>query len=180
ATNADSSSISIKNDRENVTLGGVVSAIREVTTRKKDVMAYVTIEDMKGSVTVIFFAEIYRKSFDLLHSDDPIIIKGVIDAGEEGVKIIAYEVSTLSDDMALSSCRAVRFKIDVSEKTPDDIDILYALLLKHRGKSDGFIHIMDDQSEVVIYLGNDFRLELSDSLTEEADRILGVGSTQYF
>jgi DNA polymerase-3 subunit alpha len=180
ATNADSSTISLKKDRENVTLGGVVSGIREVTTRKKDVMAYVTIEDMKGAVTVIFFAEIYRKSFDILHSDDPIIIKGVIDAGEEGVKIIASEVSAMSDDMALSSHRAVRFKIDVSEKTSDDIDILYELLLKHRGKSDGLIHIMDDQSEVVIYLGNDFRLELTDSLKEDADRILGVGSTQFF
>jgi DNA polymerase-3 subunit alpha len=176
--NTDSSKIGEKRDRENVAFGGVVSGIREVTTRKKDVMAYVTIEDLKGSITVIFFADIYRKAFGLLHSEDPIVIKGVIDAGEEGVKVIASEVSILGDEMGKPH-HAVRFRIDLAEASSADIDKLNKLFQHHRGKSDAYIHIMDDQSEVVIYLGKDFQLELSEHLKEETDRILGNGATQF-
>ena len=177
--NADSSTINEKKDRDNVSFGGVVSAIREVTTRKKDVMAYVTIEDMKGSITVIFFADIYRNAFGLLHSEDPVLIKGSIDAGEEGVKVIASEVNALSEEID-KSYRAVRFRIDVEMSSEDKILQLNQLLNQHKGRCDGYIHIVDDQSEVVIYLGKDIRLELSDQLKLEADRILGNGATQYF
>ncbi len=178
--NTDSSSINEKKDRENIAFGGVVSAIREVNTKKKEVMSYVTVEDLKGSITTIFFPEIYRKAFDLLHGDDPVLIKGVVDAGEEGVKVIASEVSALGDEMDKPDYQAARFKINIARSTSQDIERLHQLLNQHRGKCDGYIHIMDDQSEVVIYLGDDFRIELTNQLKEAADNIIGHGSTQYF
>jgi DNA polymerase-3 subunit alpha len=179
-TNTDSSAVNEKKDRENITFGGVVSAIREVNTKKKEIMSYITIEDLKGSITTIFFPEIYRKAFDLLHGDDPVLIKGLVDAGEEGVKVIASEVSAIGVEMDKPDYQAVRFKVDIARSSSEDIEKLYQLLSQHRGKCDGFIHIMDDQSEVVIYLGDEFRLELSGQLKEFADNILGHGSTQYF
>jgi len=178
--NSDSSTINEKKDRENIAFGGVVSAIREVNTRKKEVMSYVTIEDLKGSITAIFFPDIYRKAFGLLHGDDPVLVKGVIDAGEEGVKVIASEVSALGEEMEKPNNQAVRFRIDINKSSSEDIEKLYHLLSQHRGKCDGYIHIMDDQSEVVIYLGNDCRIELSNQLQEAADSILGYHSTQFF
>ena len=42
-----------------VILAGIVSNIREVTTKRKDTMAYITLEDLKGSVSVIFFPDVY-------------------------------------------------------------------------------------------------------------------------
>ena len=57
--NVDTSSINDKKDRDTVAFGGVVNNIREVTTKKKEVMAYITIEDLRGSVTVICFADLY-------------------------------------------------------------------------------------------------------------------------
>ncbi|MCX5836391.1 MAG: DNA polymerase III subunit alpha [Deltaproteobacteria bacterium] len=178
--NSDSSTINEKKDRENISFGGIVSAIREVNTRKKEVMSYVTIEDLKGSITVIFFPDIYRKAFGLLHGDDPVLVKGVIDAGEEGVKVIASEVSALGEEMEKPNYQAARFRIDINKSSSEDIEKLYHLLNQHRGKCDGYIHIMDDQSEVVIYLGNDCRIELSNQLQEAADSILGHHSTQFF
>jgi DNA polymerase III subunit alpha len=178
--NTNSSTINDKKDRDAVSFGGIVSAIREVTTRKKDIMAYVTIEDFRGSISVIFFSDIYRKAFALLHTEDPVLVKGIIDAGEEGVKVIASEVSPLGEEMMKPSYNAVRFLVDVAKSSLEDIEKLNRLLSQHRGKSDGYIHIMDDQSEVVIYLGREARFDLSNHLKEAADGILGSGSTQFF
>jgi DNA polymerase-3 subunit alpha len=176
--NVDTSSINDKKDREAVVFAGVVSNIREVTTKKKDIMAYITIEDLKGSVTVIFFADIYRSAFGLLHSEEPVLIKGTIDAGEEGVKVIASELTALAN-AGEQPYNTVHFFIDVTKSSFEEIEFLNILLKSHKGKYDGFIHILNSKSEVIVYLGKECRLELTDNLKEEADRILGAASTRY-
>jgi DNA polymerase-3 subunit alpha len=177
-SNVDTLSINDKKDRETVIFGGVVSNIREVTTKKKDVMAYITIEDLKGSVTVIFFADIYRSSFSLLHSDEPVLIKGTIDAGEEGIKVIASELTALAN-AGEKPFNSVHFFIDVLRSSPDDILLLNRLLSKHSGDSDGYIHIINGRTEVVIFLGKESRFKLSNHLKEETDRLFGEGSTHF-
>jgi DNA polymerase-3 subunit alpha len=179
-TNCDSSTISEKNDRDNISFAGIVSSIREVTTRRKELMAYVTIEDFKGSTTAIFFADIYKKAYDLLHSEEPVLLKGIIDSGEESIKVIASDVSVLGEEMNKSPYKEVRFRIDLTKSSIPDIDDFHKLLKLHPGKSDAYIHIMDDQCEVVIYLGNDFRVELTNHLKDTADSFLGYTATQFF
>jgi DNA polymerase-3 subunit alpha len=176
--NVDTTRINERKDRDIVIFGGVVSNIHEVTTKKKDVMAYITIEDLIGSVTVIFFADIYKKAFGLLHSEEPVLIKGTIDAGEEGVKVIASEVSALSN-ASEKSFNEVHFYIDVSQTSSERVAELNALLYNHRGKCNGFIHIINGKSEVTVYLGKECRLEITDKLKHEADQLLGSDATRY-
>ena len=177
--NADSSSIAEKKDKEVLIFGGIVSNIREVTTtRKKEIMAYVTVEDFKGSVTVIFFAELYKTAYDLLHSEEPILIKGILDVGEDGFKVIASEATPLAD-AAGQAFNTVHFMVDVTKASPDDIKSLGQLVKRHRGSCDGFIHLLDDRYETVVYLGENSRLAISDQVKREADHILGAGTTRF-
>jgi DNA polymerase-3 subunit alpha len=176
--NVDSSNISDRKDRDTVAFGGVVNNIREVTTKKKEVMAYITIEDLRGTVTVICFADLYNKAFGLVHSEEPVLIKGTIDAGEEGVKVIASEIIPLSD-AAEQPYDVVHFSIDASRSSAIDIDSLHKLLINHKGKCDGFIRIVNSNNEVIVYLGRDFQLELTDRLKAETDRLLGTGATRF-
>ena len=48
-------------DKDTVTVAGIVSQKREIPTKKKDTMAYVTIEDLKGSYTGIVFCRYIQK-----------------------------------------------------------------------------------------------------------------------
>ncbi|MGO9137410.1 MAG: DNA polymerase III subunit alpha [Syntrophales bacterium] len=176
--NVDTSSINDRKDRDTVSFGGVVNNIREVTTKKKEVMAYVTVEDMRGSVTVICFADLYNKAFGILHSAEPILIKGAIDAGEEGIKVIASDIIPLSDAVE-QPYDVVFFSIDTSKSSAIDIESLHKLLIYHKGKSDGFIRIVNGNSEVIVYLGQDLQLALTDELKAETDRLLGAGATRF-
>jgi DNA polymerase-3 subunit alpha len=176
--NVDTTRINDRKDRDIVIFGGVVSNIHEVTTKKKDVMAYITIEDLKGSVTVIFFADIYKKAFGLLHGEEPVLIKGTIDAGEEGVKVIASELSALGN-ASEKPFNEAHFYIDVSHTSSELITELNKLLHNHRGKYEGFIHIINGKSEVIVYLGKDCRLAITDKLRDESDQLLGLGATRF-
>ncbi len=178
-TDTDSEGITEKRDKESVTLGGIVSDIREVATKKKETMAYVTIEDMKGSVNVIVFPDLYRKAFSIFHGEEPVLIKGTLDVNEESVKVIASDAIILSDSLE-EPFSSVHFTVDVAKSAGKDIELIKKLLQKHKGKYDGYIHlIVADKSETVIYLGKDLKLDISDDIKREADNILGPGTTQF-
>jgi DNA polymerase-3 subunit alpha len=176
--NVDTASINDKNDRDTVAFGGVVSNIREVTTKRKEVMAYITIEDLRGSVTVICFADLYGKAFGLVHSEDPVLVKGAIDAGEEGIKVIASEIIPLGDAVE-QPYDVVHFTVDASRTSAADIESLHKLLTHHKGKCEGFIRIVNGNSDIIVHLGRDLQIELTDKLKEEGDSLLGAGATRF-
>ena len=60
-----------------------------------------------------------------------------------------------------------------------DIESLHKLLTNHKGKCDGFIRIVNGNSEVIVYLGRDLQIELTDKLKGEADSLLGAGATRF-
>jgi DNA polymerase-3 subunit alpha len=176
--NADSSTLSGKTDHEAVLLAGIVSNIREVTTRRKETMAYVTLEDLKGSASVIFFPDVYRSAYELLHGEEPLLIKGTLDVAEDSNKVIAAEVLLLAT-AAEKPYRAVYFTIDVQKSSEEDITTLGQRLKHYPGKCDGFIRLLEGRSETVIYLGEDMKLDPSLPLKREVDLILGTGASQF-
>ncbi|MFZ2394659.1 MAG: DNA polymerase III subunit alpha [Smithella sp.] len=179
-TNADSGNLNTKNDKDTVTVAGVVSGISEKTTKRKDIMCYVTLEDLQGSINIIFFAELYKKYYSFLHEEEPIVVKGTLDigGGEETPKIIALEVTSLSKSLE-NPYKQVRFMVDASKVSTESLSSFISSMKKFQGKYEGYMHIMNGKSETIVYLGDDFHLDINDKLKKEADGILGEGATIY-
>jgi len=55
-------------------------------------MAYVTIADMHGTVEAVVFPDVYEAARDLLKDDNPIVVLGYAERGEDSVKIIAETI----------------------------------------------------------------------------------------
>jgi DNA polymerase-3 subunit alpha len=62
------------------TLAGIVSWIRPHITRKGDLMAFVHLEDVQGSIEVIVFPRTYANTRDLWQEDKILVVRGKIDA----------------------------------------------------------------------------------------------------
>ena len=141
-------------------------------------MCNVTLEDLQGSVNIIFWADTYQKFYSLLHSEEPIVIQGIVDIGDESPKIIAQEVVPLSKSME-NPYKQVRFMINADKATPENIMSLNEAIKKYSGKYEGYMHIINGKSETIVYLGDQSRLDISDKLKKEVDGILGEGTTTY-
>ena len=176
--NADTESILARKDKESVVFGGTVSNIREITTKKKDIMAYVTIEDMKGSATVIFFSDVYKKALTLLKGDGPVLIKGILDVAEDSVKVIASEALPLSEITANPN-EFAEFTLYFSKTSSDTLESLKEVINRHRGGHDCYIHLINGSYEVIVYLGINNKVEISEKLRREADQILGSNATKF-
>jgi len=178
-TDADSERIAEMHDKDSVTVAGIVSHKREVPTRRKEMMAYVTIEDLKGSYTGIVFADTYRNFRELLDSDAPLLFKGTLDVTEESSRLVIAEVHRLADYDGISF-NSIHVTFDAGRMEDDRLEQLREICRRHPGKHDCYLHILlPNQSETVVYLGSASRINISEPLKEEVERLLGPGTTRF-
>ncbi len=175
---ADSSTVVHRRDRESVTIAGTVSSIREIQTKRKEKMASLVLEDLKGSINIVVFPDIYKSNHNLLHEDKPIVIKGLVDAGDENIKVIASEISSLAD-VSTKTYSAAYFTINTKKTTVDDVKSLRECLAKYAGRQEVFIKLLDRQCETLIYLGDDMKIDISPTMKSEVETILGSGSISF-
>lgn len=80
-------------DGENVIIGGMITSKSIKITRKNTTMAFITVEDLYGSVEVIVFANCYEKKKELLETDSKVFIKGRASVGEDRQsKVICQDI----------------------------------------------------------------------------------------
>jgi DNA polymerase-3 subunit alpha len=77
------------------TIGGIISACRQLKTRKGDRMAVFTLEDALGSVEIIAFPEAYQRAGSLIDVGTMVLVRGKIERDEEIARIIAVEITPL-------------------------------------------------------------------------------------
>jgi DNA-directed DNA polymerase III PolC len=66
-----------------VTVAGVRQTSRRSRTAKGDMMLFLTIEDLQGTLDVILFPDVYRVSKSFLDSNPPMLITGVMEMDKE-------------------------------------------------------------------------------------------------
>ena len=84
-------------DGMKVVIGGLVAGKVVKTTRSNQLMAFITLEDLMGSVEVIVFPKNYEADRDVLAEDSKIFIKGRVSLGDEPVgKLVCEKVIPFS------------------------------------------------------------------------------------
>jgi DNA polymerase-3 subunit alpha len=83
-------------DKSTVRVGAIVTAVKEISTKSGDRMAFVTLEDLAGSVEAVVFPDVYRTSMLHLAKDSAVLVKGQVDIGEDATaKLLVSEVRPL-------------------------------------------------------------------------------------
>jgi DNA polymerase-3 subunit alpha len=172
-TTCDTAGLSERSDKEKVRVCGLVAASRQMMTKKGDRMAIVTLEDLSGVVEVVVFPELYASSGDLLSGDEPILISGGLEVGEESCKIIASEMMLLSEVKEAQTSR-VHFRLSTPGLDISQFRSLRSLLLRHRGNCDVMLHIeIPNRSETTIKLPENLKVAASDQIMDDSQRLFG-------
>ena len=87
-------------DGKMITVGGLITAVRRVTTKRNDAMAIITVEDFTHTVTVVVFPKVFEKCRDLIVVDAPVAVKGRADITDDDVQILADTVQPLTEEAA--------------------------------------------------------------------------------
>jgi DNA polymerase-3 subunit alpha len=84
-----------KTATETVLAGGVVSRWRRINTKAGKTMASFILEDPTGSIEVLVFPNLYERVAVEADNDRVVVVKGRLDAAEEGEKLLAQQIRWL-------------------------------------------------------------------------------------
>lgn len=99
----DISQLISEHDGRDITVGGTISQLRELLTKKGDKMAFMTVEDKVTSIEVIVFPRIFEEYREILELDKIVIIKGRVNSKDRDgnlaePKIIVNEIVELAEE----------------------------------------------------------------------------------
>ena len=89
-------------DRE-VIMGGMVIAKRIMTTKRNEIMSFITLEDLYGAIEVVVFPQTLKKFNILLNDDSIILIKGAISIDGDEAKLIARDIKDINEEYRFNS-----------------------------------------------------------------------------
>ncbi|MCK4503199.1 MAG: DNA polymerase III subunit alpha, partial [Desulfuromonadales bacterium] len=175
----DATALMERNDKEQVKVGGIISGIKELITKKGDRMAFVTLEDLSGSVEVIIFPEVYAAAMNLLKGEEPLLVSGELDVSEEACKVMASEVVLLRD-VKETMARLVHVRLTTPGLDEMQMRQLKGLVQRYRGNCEVQLHItIPNRSETTILLPDQLKMAATDEAMAAAEDMFGYSVMTY-
>ena len=126
-------------DNEVVIVGGMITEKTIKYTKNNKTMAFITLEDLVGTVEVIIFPKDYEKYHHLLNEDEKVFIRGRANVEEEkDGKIICEQIYSFDDTK-----RELWLQFETKEAFEEKEQQLYEML-----------HDSDGKDSVVIYISS--------------------------
>jgi DNA polymerase-3 subunit alpha len=174
----DSETLAECHDNQVVRIGGTVAGSKVIRTKKEEMMAFVQLEDMQGSLEVVIFPSVYATCQDLLATDTPIMIQGKVQKEEKSAKILADTV--LSMELVETLWTAdVHFNINVQRTDKQILARLRDVIRQHPGDCKSFIHLkFENDVETVIAMSEQWCVAPGKSLRRQVNSLLGYRSVE--
>jgi len=176
--NATTGVLSEKPSGFDVSIGGLVSAIRLMRTKKGDAMCVILLEDWEGIVEVLVFPEIYSKVQRLLEVDAPVFVRGKLDNDESSSKILATDLLPMERVKEVLS-RIVTIRIDGSIAPPDLAERLQPIIDEKRGSAEVIFELKFPGRFTALVRPNPYvKISPDREFVESVERICGRNTVQ--
>lgn len=85
-------------DGKVVTMAGLITSVKKMTTKKGQMMAFMTLEDLYGSLEVVVFPKTFETDRQNIDVDNVVVMRGKLDLKEEdNPKVLADRVVFIED-----------------------------------------------------------------------------------
>ena len=163
-----------RRDGEVVTVGGIVTETKQVTTKRGEPMVFLALDDPTGSAEVVVFNSTYQAARELCVADRILVVKGRVDHKQQGeTKLVAMEVSAFE---AVNERTEVRFALDAREAPAGVIRELARLVREFPGESPVYLSLDTSEGPKTYALGPDYRVRPDADFLAEARSLLGGAS----
>jgi DNA polymerase-3 subunit alpha len=162
---------------EDISIGGVISGLRPLKTRKGHPMCVITIDDAQGSVEVVVFPEPFQKFGHLAQAGQMVLVKGRLEGDDESTRILASEIAPISTvtEQATSS---VAITLSAPPHDRDTFMRLWDVLLQHKGTRRVAIDLIESERHLRVKIDVNAQVGVrpSERLVSDVEQICGPGS----
>jgi DNA polymerase-3 subunit alpha len=162
-------------DGEDVKIGGILRDIKKIQTKAKaEIMAYFTLEDPDGNIEVIVFPELYRTCMPILQKDTPLLVKGIVDKTEKGIKVVSTQISRL-DELEIKKIHKVEINLKYPLSETTSLQKLRSVILSNNeGEYPLYLRIFSKGAETLIATG--IRISRDNEIINSIEEITGKGT----
>ncbi|HTM02574.1 MAG TPA: DNA polymerase III subunit alpha [Vicinamibacterales bacterium] len=160
---------------DDVSVGGIVSGLRPLKTRKGDRMCVFMLDDAGGSLEIVVFPETFKQWGHVAETGALVLVKGKFEKDDDTTRIVASEIVPV-DMVRERLAKAVTIRVSTA---PDraTFERLWDLFGEHKGdRKVAFVIEERDRGIKVTADVNGIRVRPSERLVSEVEKICGAGS----
>src|SRR5438477_8075847 len=181
-----------------VRVAGPVREVRRVVTRKGQIMAYASLEDLTGTVDIVLFPRVFEQARLLFEPDKVVVVQGKVDARAgstratgsaaspvdpemepevEVASVVADVVWLWDDPECLPVSRRQLLHVRLAKGDADLAERLEAVFAKHPGTDEVVLHVVVGSREVVVHADR-YHVLAGPALSAEIDELVGAAATR--
>jgi DNA polymerase-3 subunit alpha len=149
-------------------VGGVVTGLQRKWTRRGDLMAVFTLEDLRASAEVMVFPRTMTEHGHKLADDGVVIVRGRVDTRDDAPKLIAQTVDVV--EVASSQIEPLRLRVPTQLLSAATVAHLKRVLSDHPGEAPVFLQLGERQ---VVRLPDRWNVDASNGLVGQLREALG-------
>lgn len=154
-------------DNQKVILGGIINTVTLKFTKTNKQMAFLTLEDIYGTIEVILFPEVFHKYSKYLQEDNVVLIEGKASISEDQKpKIICTNIKIYEMLENINKTLWVKLPKDLNISIKD----IESTLLNNKGVTPVIVY--DEAKKTKFNLNNTHWVNISDNLLTELKDIL--------
>jgi DNA polymerase-3 subunit alpha len=161
---------------EEISIGGIVSGLRPLKTRKGDRMCVFMLDDAAGSIEIVVFPEAFKQHGHLAENGQTVLVKGKFERDDESARIIASEIAPIGIVRErLAKSVAIRLTTPPADRAT--FQRLWDVFEQHKGDRRVAIVLLERERHMKITVDvNGIKVRPSETLVSELEKICGVGS----
>lgn len=159
-------------DGMNVIIGGIITSVKQKSTKSNNLMAFVELEDLYGSIEVIVFPKVYDNYSKLLQTDGIVLVEGRVSHREdEDPKILCEKVRPLGKSMGSK----LYVKINTGNN-PAVLEEVKKVLRNYKGSQP--VYVVNDsgrenEKNQVMVADKNFWVNINERLINELAEVVG-------
>jgi DNA polymerase-3 subunit alpha len=157
---------------------GILAGIRVLKSKKGDLYAQGTLEDMAGSIDLLIFPEAFRRLQDKVRLEVPVLVRGGVRV-EEGAnpKLTVSDITPL-EEAKPKLPRSLRIRIPAETAGPETIDALHRIFTERRGEAKVLFDVERAGDFMVVMEAEGYNVHPDRAFLARVEEICGRGSVR--
>jgi len=160
-----------KPDGANVTIAGLITGLQIKRTKKGDLWAIATVEDLDGAIECLFFPSAYMTVSTMLGHDVVCVVRGRLNRRDETPTIFAQELTL--PDIKEGPRGPVVVTLPLTRATNGVAERIRRVLTEHPGVTEVHLKLTQPGRSVLMRLDDSLRVTASPALFGDLKALLG-------
>jgi DNA polymerase-3 subunit alpha len=160
-----------KADGANVTIAGLITGLQIKRTKKGDLWAIATVEDLDGAIECLFFPSAYMTVSTMLGHDVVCVVRGRLNRRDETPTIFAQELTL--PDIKDGPRGPVVVTLPLARATNEVAERIKSVLSEHPGVTEVHLKLTQPGRSVLMRLDDSLRVTASPALFGDLKALLG-------